>query len=115
MTSNPSRRTTDAWIITDALGRIQAFSPAARGVLGGQRLDRGDDLPGRFGSATKALRTDMEVALTGWPTDRTVVLDDMARGPVAVRFRVSRKLSTENTELFWLLGHAEREKRLLCA
>ena len=113
--SNPNRHATDAWIITDARGRIQAISPGADEVLGLPGLSRGDDLPGRFTSVKKALLADMEVALTGWPTDRTLVLVEISRRPVAVRYRVSRKLASEDTQLFWLLGHAERDERLLCA
>jgi hypothetical protein len=113
--SNPNRHATHAWIITDARGRIQAISSGAHQVLGLPRLGRGDDLPSRFSFVKKALVTDMEVALTGWPTERTIVLTEISRRPVAVRYRVSRKWSTEEVELFWLLGLVEREERLLCA
>ena len=113
--SNPNRHATDAWILTDARGRIQAISSAAHEVLGTPRLSRGDHLPSRFASLKKALLFDMEVALTGWPTERTLVLEEISRRPVAVRYRVSRKCSTEDVGLFWRLGLVEREERLLCA
>lgn len=113
--SNPNTQKTDAWIITDPHGRVQAISSGAHEVLGLPRLGRGDHLPSRFASVRKAVLADMEVALTGWPTERTIVLIEISRRPVAVRYRVSRKLSTEENSLFWLLGLAEREERLLCA
>lgn len=113
--SNPNRHANDAWIITDARGRVQTLSLGAHDVLGLPRLGRGDNLPGCLASVKKALLTDMEVALTGWPAERTIVLAEIARRPVAVRYRVSRKWSTQDIELFWLLGLAEREGRLLCA
>jgi hypothetical protein len=113
--SNPNRHATDAWIITDARGRIQAMSAGAQAILGLPGLGRGDDLPGRLASVRKALMADIEVALTGWPAERTIVVVEIARRPAAVRYRVSRKLSTRDNELFWLLGPAESEERLLCA
>lgn len=113
--SNPNLQKTDAWIITDPQGRIQAISSGAHAVLGLPRLGRGDHLPTRFATVSKALLSDMEVALTGWPTERTIVLVEISRRPVAVSYRVSRKLSCEDNSLFWLLGLAERDERLLCA
>ena len=113
--SNSNRQATDAWIITDARGRIQAISPGAHDVLGLPRLNRGDDLTSRFASVGKALVFDVEVALTGWPTERTIVLVETSRRPVAVRYRVSRKLASERSELFWLLGRAGRDESLLWA
>ena len=112
--SNPNRHETDAWIITDARGRIQAISSGANDVLGLPRLNRGDDLPTRFSSVKKALMTDIEVALTGWPTERTIVLVEISRRPVAVRYRVSRTLATDDIELFWLLGLAETSVCCAC-
>jgi hypothetical protein len=113
--SNRNRHASNAWIITDARGRILVISSGAHEVLGQPRLDRGDDLPSRFASVGKALRSDMAVALTGWPTERTVVLVEIPRRPLAVRYRVSRTCATAEIELFWLLGPAERDGRLLCA
>jgi hypothetical protein len=81
---------THAWILTDARARIQAISSAAHDVLGAPRLGRGDDLLSCFPSLRKALLFDMEVALTGWPTERTILLVAISRRPRAVRYRVCR-------------------------
>jgi hypothetical protein len=113
--SHQNLHATDAWVITDAQGRIQSISAAAHDVLGSPHLGKGDDLPGRFPSLKKALRFDMEVALTGWPTERTIVLVELSQRPVALRYRVSRKWSADEVGLFWRLGPAEREERLSCA
>jgi hypothetical protein len=51
----------------------------------------------------KALEFDMEVALTGWPTERRVVLEPLAMRPQALRYRVGRSLAAEGIELFWIL------------
>jgi hypothetical protein len=106
---------TGAWIHTDARARIQAISSAAHDLLGGPRLGRGDDLLSRFPSFRKALLFDMEVALTGWPTERTIVLLAMSRRPRTVRYRVCRKWSNDEIGLFWMLTVAARDERLHCA
>lgn len=113
--SNPNLQKTDAWIITDPQGRIQAISSGAHEVLGLPRLGRGDHLPTRFAAVSKALLADMEVALTGWPTERTVILIEISRRPVAFSYRVSRKLPSDDNSLFWLLGRSDRDERLRCA
>ncbi len=91
------------WIRTDARGNIRAISTTAHELLGVPRLGRGDDLLTRFPRLRKALEFDMEVALTGWPTERTVVLEPLAMRPQALRYRVGRSLGTAGIELFWIL------------
>lgn len=113
--NNPNLHTTVAWVRTDAQGRIQAISEAAHELLGSPRLGKGDDLPSRFAALTKALRFDMEVALTGWPAERTIVLAELTRRPVALRYRVSRNCSDDHVGLFWRLGAARYTERQRCA
>ena len=72
---HPQRvQATDVWILTDIYGRVQAISSEARAALGAPPIGRGDDLVKRFPSRTKALMFDMEVALTGWATERTIIV-----------------------------------------
>jgi hypothetical protein len=104
-------RKTSAWIRTDARGSIRAISSAAHDVLGTPRLGRGDDLLSRFPSLRKALAFDMEVALTGWPTERTIVLEPLSMRPQALRYRVGRSLAADEIELFWILT-TESEARV---
>jgi len=102
---------THAWMLTDPNGRIRAISPGVHGLLGAPRLERGDDLPSCFPARRRALLFDMEVALTGWPTERTIVLEAMSRRPCTVRYRVSRWLSTDAIGLFWIWSGAETDER----
>ena len=53
----------------------------------------------------------MEVALTGWPTERTIVLEAMSRRPCTLRYRVSRWLSTDAIGLFWIWSGAKTDER----
>ncbi len=109
---HPQRvQATDVWILTDIYGRVQAISSEARAALGAPPIGRGDDLVKRFHSRRKALMFDMEVALTGWPTERTIMVGAISRRPLTVRYRVSRWWSTEEIGLFWLFNVAEREER----
>lgn len=66
-------------------------------------LGRGDDLLSRFPTLRKALAFDMEVALTGWPTERRIVLEPLSVRPQALRYRVGRSLAVDGVELFWIL------------
>lgn len=46
---------------------------------------------------------DMEVALTGWPTERTLLMAVTSKGHVAVRYRVSRERFNDGMGLVWVL------------
>lgn len=93
----------DSWAITDLDGRIEAVSSPARTILRVAHLDRGDNLLHFFPFHLKAVVFDIEVALTGWPTERTLVLRRGYAAPMTVRYHVSRRLIPDNLGLFWLL------------
>jgi hypothetical protein len=106
---------THAWILTDAGGRMRAMSSGFDALLGAPRLRRGDDLASRFPSRRRALLFDMEVALTGWPAERTIVLETISRRPAAVRYRVCRWWLTDEIGLFWIWTGADHDERCRCA
>lgn len=72
-------------------------------------LRRGDNLLLLFPSYGKALVFDIEVALTGWPTGRTVLMKPFGAQPVAVRYRVSRHVGGDGVALFWQLQRDEAQ------
>jgi hypothetical protein len=45
----------------------------------------------------------MEVALTGWPSTRTVVVTPTASRPRTVRYLVSRRVLRDAVELQWTI------------
>ena len=92
----------EAWAITDVYGEIQSASREARHMLGLKDGGR-HNLLLAFPDSCKALVFDIEVALTGWPTGRTVALRKPGACTAAVRYRVSRRLDSERLELFWQL------------
>jgi hypothetical protein len=51
----------------------------------------------------RALSLDMEIALAGWPSVRTVVVTPVASRPLTVRYLVSRRVLREGVELQWTL------------
>ena len=91
------------WIVTDDAGRIETLSSAAAVLLG---LDTGAserNLLLFFPSHRRALSLDMEIALAGWPSVRTVVVTPVASRPLTVRYLVSRRVLREGVELQWTL------------
>lgn len=102
-----SERTgTKAWAVTDVYGEIQSASLEARELLGLPSVGPRNMLR-VFPQWSKALVFDMQVALTGWPTGRTLVLERIGVPPTAIRYRVSRRIGVERVELFW---HLERDE-----
>jgi hypothetical protein len=93
-----------AWLVTDANGRLEGLTPTAAALLGVHPNSSGRSLLLFFPQHRRALAIDMEVALTGWPTARTVVLTPMAKRPVAIRYLVSRHFMRSGVELHWTIN-----------
>jgi hypothetical protein len=92
-----------AWVFTDAYGRIEMASPGARELLGNVALDRGADWLRLLPLPRRALVRDIQLALTGWPTERDVILKRFGRRSVALRYRVSQRLQDKGVGLYWQL------------
>ena len=96
-----------AWLITDADGRIEQLTPTAAALFGIRPNNSERSLLLFFPRHRRALALDMEVALTGWPTARTVVLAPIARRPLAIRYLVSRHVFRSAVELHWTIEIVE--------
>lgn len=102
-----SERTgTKAWAVTDVDGEIQSASREARALLGLPAAGPRNMLL-VFPQWSRALAFDMQVALTGWPTGRTLVRARLGAPATAIRYRVSRRIGVSRVELFW---HLERDE-----
>jgi len=93
----------EAWAFTDAEGRIESASRDAASLLGVGRLQRGDNLLNLIPLPRKALFYDIDAALHGWPSTRTVAIEAPGLRERKVRYRVSRRLQEAGTGLFWLI------------
>ena len=91
------------WIVTDADGRIETLSSAAAALLGLDTSGSDRNLLRFFPRHRRALAVDMEVALTGWPTVRTVVMAPLTSRPRTIRYLVSRRLRRNAVELHWTI------------
>jgi hypothetical protein len=98
----------NAWVFTDTQGKIETISPNAREILGAGR-GRGNDLSKLLPIPRKAMLLDMEIALTGWPAQRTVMLQPFGVRPFAVTYRVSQRLKSGRVALFWQLDCTHEE------
>ena len=97
------------WIVTDSDGQIEALSSAAAALLG-LRASRSDhNLLIFFPRHQRVLSVDMEVALAGWPSRRTVVVAPLASRPRTVRYLVSRRVLRDVVELQWTIEILEEE------
>lgn len=105
----------EAWATTDLFGRIQTMSPIARDILRTAKLEYGDNLLQFFPAHRKAVLFDMEVALTGWPSGRTLVLRPMSAYPLSVSYQVSRRIDSESVGLFWRLDVTRFQDTARCA
>jgi hypothetical protein len=106
--STTAARPHDAWLVTDADGRIEELSPTAATLLGIRPNSCGRSLLLFFPRYRRAVAVDMEVALTGWPTARTVVLSPMTKRPLPIRYLVSRHLFRRAVELHWTIDVVHR-------
>lgn len=93
---DPNTVSGPAHVVTDASGRIETISRGARALLRGRGAECGRSLLECFPEHRKALVFDIDVARTGWPTERTLKADWTG---VAVRYRVSRLLVSGG--LYW--------------
>jgi PAS domain-containing protein len=91
------------WVVTDSDGRIEALSSAAAALLGLRPSGAGRNLLLFFPRHRRVLSVDMEVALTGWPSTRTVVVTPTASRPRTVRYLVSRRVLRDAVELQWTI------------
>ena len=94
--------TLEAWAFTDLDGRIESASRGVGNLLGVGGVRRGDDLLNLLPLPRKALSHDIDAALRGWPSCRTVTIDAGLRER-KVRYRVSRRLEPAGEGLFWVL------------
>jgi hypothetical protein len=94
----------EAWAFTDVDGRIEIFSTGAQHLFRVERLARGDDLLDYFPLPRKALLFDIELALKGWPAERSAIMQTIGE-PFTIRYRVSRRLqkSSAGGGLYWHL------------
>ncbi len=95
--------TPEAWAFTDLDGRIESASRGAGNLLGVGGLRRGDDLLNLWPLPRKALWHDIDAALRGWPSSRTVTIEAPGLRERKVRYRVSRRLQDSGEGLFWLI------------
>lgn len=95
----------EAWAFTDFAGRIEAVSTGARRLFGVENLRRGDDLLYYLPLPRRALLFDIEVAMTGWPAQRSVTIRHTEEQTVTLQYRVSRRLERPNAGggLYWHL------------
>lgn len=95
----------EAWAFTDLGGLIESVSPTARTVLGQAGLGRGHDLLEYFPVPRKALLSDIQSAIQGWPARRTVTLDRIHGRPLILHYIVSRRLQNpgDGEGLYWHL------------
>ena len=91
------------WAFTDVYGDIHTMSREARELFGIADSGRRENLLKLFPQYGKALVFDIEVALTGWPTGRTLLLQPLAAQPIPIRYQVSCRAGTEKLQLFWQL------------
>ena len=89
-----------AWITTDQDGRIETASREARELFGAH-LARGSGIVDTLTLPRRAAHFDIEVALTGWPTERTVVVDGLGGRLRNLHYRVSRQMAMYANGLFW--------------
>lgn len=105
-----------AWLLTDVDGRIDTVSSGARALLGVDDLGPGDDLLTLFlPRQRKHLLFDIDVALTGWPTQRIVTFRLLGLRSRAVRYRVSRRLKARGVGLLWQFDAADAAGLIRCA
>lgn len=95
--------TPEAWAFTDLDGRIESASRGIGSLLGVGGLRRGDNLMNLLPLPRKALRHDIDAALRGWPSSRTVAIEAPGLRERQVRYRVSRRLQEAGEGLFWLI------------
>ena len=103
MTQPTSAVTPEAWAFTDLEGRIESTSRGIGSLLGVSGLRRGDSLLNLLPLPRKALLYDIDAALRGWPTSRTVSIETPGLRERKVRYRVSRRLQQAGEGLFWLI------------
>ena len=103
MAHTSSAVTPEAWAFTDLDGRIESASRGVGNLLGIGGLRRGDDLLRLLPLPRKALMHDIDAALRGWPSCRTVTIEAPGLRERKVRYRVSRRLQPTGEGLFWLL------------
>ena len=72
-------------------------------LLGLQAHAAGQNLLLFFPRDRRALAMDMEIALTGWPSARTVILSPSARRPVTIRYLVTRRVAHNTVTLHWMI------------
>jgi hypothetical protein len=103
MTRTTSAVTPEAWAFTDLEGRIESASRGIHNLLGVGGLRRGDDLLNLLPLPRKALWHDIDAAVRGWPSSRTLTIDAPGLRERTIRYRVSRRLQQAGEGLFWLI------------
>ena len=94
MTRHPDRYAPEAWAFTDLDGRIESTSRGIGNLLGVGGLRRGDNLLNLLPLPRKALMHDIDAALRGWPSTRTVSIDAPGLRERKVRYRVEPPAAT---------------------
>jgi hypothetical protein len=90
------------WITTDEDGEIETMSSTAGELLGlSAARARGQNLFLFFPSSVRAMVLDAEIACTGWPNGRTVMLEPLTRRSVSVRYLVSANVGPGMVRLNW--------------
>jgi hypothetical protein len=89
--------------VTDVDGGIETLSSAAAALLGLDATGSDRNLLLFLPRHRRALSVDMEVALTGWPSVRRVVVTPITSRPRTVRYLVSRRVLGHPVELHWTL------------
>ena len=90
----------NAWITTDEHGRIEIASRDARRLFGGD-FARGSEIVERLTLPRRAALRDIELALCGWPAERTIVVDVSGCRALNLRYRISRQIALFADGLFW--------------
>jgi hypothetical protein len=88
------------WVDTDGDGLIEGLSRAASELLGVVTARR-QNLFLFFRDNRASVARDAEIARTGWPTGRTVLLEPLTRRPLPVRYTVCLRYGASGTGLHW--------------
>ena len=97
------------WIVTDTDGRIETLSSAAAALLGLRPSGSDRNLLPFFPCHRRVVSVDMQVALTGWPSVRTVVVTPVASRPRTIRYLVSRRVLRDAVELQWTIEAVDED------
>jgi hypothetical protein len=102
MDSTGHRQHEQAWVDTDCEGRIERLSRGAAELFGVRGISSDESILRFFPTHHKAVKRDIDLALRGWPEQRTAVVSPPSHDPVVVRYRVSLRFMAAQVGLHWV-------------